>query len=181
MDFTVVSQSDSASPIVELSVIPNAGYSTDNLEVRCEITPPSSISPLASSKFDNIYLSVKTDSVRPSGILLQFDDSTDRCQGIPEKKFHIDVCNATLIQIHISHTIVNETLEKIDYVCSKGSTYVSSSYRILSKQRISPINLFIFSFSEDRSARFYDPTSNSCSSLCPSLLIFLLIFLIKTF
>jgi len=144
MNFVLLLKSDSSnqfvneSPIVQLSVSPNAGYSTENIEVRCEITPPLITSSLSSSKFDNIYLSVKTDSVKPSGILLQFDDSTDRCQVIPEKKFQIDICNASLILIHITHTIVNETLQKIDYVCSKGNTYVYSSYRITSKENIYP-------------------------------------------
>lgn len=143
MDSTVLSTSDSA---VQLFVTPNAGYSTENIEVQCQLTPSSIISPLSSSKFDNIYLSVKTDSVRPSGILLQFDDSTDRCQGIPEKKFHIDICNATLIRIHISHTVINETLQTIDYVCSKGNIYVSSSYRILRKTDPSSSLWNIYSF-----------------------------------
>lgn len=131
MDSTVLSNSDSP---IQLFVNPNAGYSTDNIEVQCQLTPSSLISPLSASKFDNIYLSVKTDSVRPSGILLQFDDSTDRCQVIPEKKFHIEICNATLIRIHISHTVINETLQTIGYVCSKGNIYVSNSYRILRKR-----------------------------------------------
>jgi hypothetical protein len=152
------------SPIVQLSVSPNAGYSTENIEVRCEITPPSIISPLSSSKFDNIYLSVKTDSVRPSGILLQFDDTIDRCQAIAEKKFQIDICNASLILIHITHTIVNDTLQKIDYVCSKGNTYVHSSYRII----------------KDHSARYYDPMYNSSSSLTHTYFLILFVVVFRT-
>ena len=61
-----------------------------------------------------------------------FDDSKDECQ-LNRENVRIDVCNASLILIHINHTILNETLEKIDYSCSKGTTYAVSSYRIISK------------------------------------------------
>ena len=163
------------SPLVHLSVFPNAGHSTENIEVRCEITPPSLISPLALSKFDNIYLSVKTDSVRPSGILLKFDDSTDRCTEISGKKFQVDVCNATLIVIRINHSIVNDTLQKIDYVCSKGTTYVQSSYKIISKKNILFSNDSIDVYLEDHSARYYDPMYNSSLSLTHTYLFVLFI------
>jgi hypothetical protein len=129
----VLSKDDLSKPILELSVHPNAGMSTENIEVRCQISPPSSISPLSSSKFDNIYLSVKTDNVKPSGILLMFDDSIDRCRPGREN-VQIDFCNATLIIIHINHTILNDTLQKIDYKCWKGTTSAMSSYRIISKE-----------------------------------------------
>jgi hypothetical protein len=125
--------STNESPVVQLSVYPNAGTSTDNIEVRCEIFPLSTISPLSSSKFDNIYLSVKTDNVKPSGILLMFDDGSDGCR-INREHVHVDVCNASLIIAHIKHTILNETLQNIDYSCSKGNTYVTTSYRIISKK-----------------------------------------------
>jgi len=125
-------RSTNESPTVQLSVYPNAGISADNVEVRCEIFPRSTTSSLSSSKFDNIYLSVKTDSVKPSGILLMFDDGSDGCAKNREN-LYIDVCNASLILIHINHTILNETLQKIDYSCKKGTTYASSSYRIISK------------------------------------------------
>jgi len=124
--------SKNENPTVKLSVYPNAGTSTDTIEVRCEIFPPSTISPLSSFKSDNIYLSVKSDSVKPSGILLKFDDSIDKCE-INKENLRVDVCNASLIIIHINHVILNETLQTIDYSCYKGKTYVSSSYRIISK------------------------------------------------
>jgi hypothetical protein len=119
-------------PTVQLSVYPNAGVSAENIQVRCQISQPSSISPLSSSKFENVYLAVKTDNVKPSGIFLMFDDSSDGCR-INRENVHIDVCNASLILIHINHTLLNETLQKIDYSCSKGTTYAYSSYRIISK------------------------------------------------
>jgi hypothetical protein len=76
---------------------------------------------------------VKTDNVKPSGILLMFDDTNDRCEINREKHVHIDVCNATLILIRMNHTVLNETLDKIDYSCTKGSAQAISSYRILSE------------------------------------------------
>ncbi|CAF1419290.1 unnamed protein product [Adineta steineri] len=147
------------NPIVELSVYPNAGVSTENIQVRCQITQLSLMkSPLSSSKFDNVYLSVKTDTVKPSGIVLMFDDSSDGCR-LNRENIRIDVCNASLILIHINHTILNETLQKIDYSCSKGTTYAYSSYRII----------------KDQSARYYDPTYNSSSTLTANT-YFLLLF-----
>ena len=126
------SNSNNDKSLVQLSVYPNAGISTANIEIRCEIISPSSISPLSTTKVENIYLYVKTDSVKPSGILLMFDDSSDECQ-INRENVRVDVCNASIIIVHINHTIVNDTLQKIDYSCSKGSTYAFSSYRIISK------------------------------------------------
>lgn len=122
-------------PVVKLSVSPTSGYSAENIEVRCEISPPLIVSSLSTSKFDNVYLSVKTDNVKPSGIILKFDDSTDRCQINKKENVLLDVCNATSIHIRITHSILNETLEKIDYSCSKGTAYSSSSYQLLSKPK----------------------------------------------
>ncbi|CAF0914128.1 unnamed protein product [Rotaria sordida] len=168
----VLSQTDlsnhstNESPTLQLSVYPNAGTATEKIEVRCEISQPTSVSPLSSLKFENVFLSVKTDHVKPSGILLMFDDTTDGCRTNREN-IHVDSCNASLILIHISHTIVNETLEKIDYACVKGSTEVISSYQIR----------------KDQYARYYDPTyssssSSSSSSSCLSYTFFLLLFVL---
>jgi len=151
------SDSSNENPIVQLFVSPNAGISTDNIEVRCEISPPKTISPLSLSKFDNIYLSVKTDSVKPSGILLMFDDSSDGCR-INRENVQVDVCNASLILVHIKHTVLNETLQKIDYSCSKGVNYAFSSYQIIKGQ----------------SARYFDAIYNSSSLLTHKY--FLLVF-----
>lgn len=126
--------SKSENPIVKLSVYPNAGISANNIEVRCEISSSSKVSPLSSSKFDNIYLSVQTDSVKPSGILLMFDDSTDRCR-VNRDNIQLNVCNSSLILVHINHTILNETVQTIDYSCKKGTTYASTSYRLISKTK----------------------------------------------
>ncbi len=81
---------------MKLSVHPSSGSSTDNIEVRCEVSSPPLISPLASTTFENIYLSVKTDGVIPSGILLMFDDRSDRCEKNRDN-VQIDVCNASLV------------------------------------------------------------------------------------
>jgi len=152
-------RSTNESPVVQLSVSPNAGISSDNIEVRCEISQPITMSPLSSSKLDNIYLSVKTDSVKPSGILLMFDDSSDRCR-INRENVQVDVCNASLILIRIKHTILNETLQRIDYSCSKGTNYAFSSYQII----------------KDQSARYFDPRYNSSSLLTHTY--FLLLFVL---
>ena len=134
MNFVVLkSDSFNEKPVVKLSVSPNAGDTAENIEVRCEISPPLAVSPLSALKFDNVYLTVKTDNVKPSGIILMFHDSTDRCQ-INREHVHVDVCNATLIRVHINHTILNDTLQKIEYSCSKGSTYAFSSYQLISKK-----------------------------------------------
>jgi hypothetical protein len=141
----LTNHSPNENPILQLSVHPNAGVSTENIEVRCQISQPTSISPLSSSKFDNIYLSVKTDNVKPSGILLMFDDTSDGCrQG--RENVQIDFCNASLIIIHVNHTVLNETLQKIDYKCWKGTASATSSYRIISKyfSRKNSYLIFIF-------------------------------------
>ncbi|CAF3381311.1 unnamed protein product [Rotaria sp. Silwood1] len=153
-------RSTNESPILQLSVYPNAGTASEKIKVRCEISQPTSISPLSSSKFDNVFLSVKTDHVKPSGILLMFDDTADGCRSNRDN-IDIDVCNASLILIHISHTILNETLEKIDYACAKGSTEVMSSYSI-----------------RNQSARYYDPTYNSSSCLTHTYFLLLVILFI---
>ena len=126
-------RSSHESPTLHLSVHPSSGASTENIELNCHIAPTSSASPLTSSTFDNVYLSVKTDDVKPSGILLMFDDRNDQCEKNRMRDVHIDVCNATLIRVRLNHTILNETLQKIDYSCSKGSTRAISSYRIIRK------------------------------------------------
>jgi hypothetical protein len=165
------------NPTVQLSVYPNAGISTDNIEVRCEISPPSIISPLSLLKFDNIYLSVQTDSVKPSGILLMFDDSIDKCE-INKENVRVDVCNASLIIIHINHFILNETLQKIDYSCKKGTTYAFSSYRIISKGifYLLSYKIFFFYYLDNKFARYYDPIYSSSSSLIHTH--FLLVFVV---
>jgi hypothetical protein len=111
--------------IVQLSVYPNYGFSTENIEVRCQITEPSI--------YNNIYLSVKTDNVKPSGILLMVDNTINQCRINKEKFIHVNICNSTLILIHINHVILNDSLHTIDYQCSQGEVYAVSSYKILSK------------------------------------------------
>jgi len=127
-----------------LTISPSSGSSTENIEIRCQIDQTPLLSPLTSTKFENVYLRVKTDHVKPSGIFLKFDDTNDRCETNAAKPVHIDVCNATLILIRMNHTLLNDTLDKIDYSCSKGNVQVTNSYRIL----------------KGLSARFYDPLHN---------------------
>lgn len=135
MDLLLIKNvSGNENPIVQLSVYPNAGISASNIEVRCEISLPPTISSLSSSKFDNVYLSVQTDSVKPSGILLMYEDSTDRCR-VNRDNVQLDVCNSSLILIHINHTILNDTLQKIDYSCKKGSIYAFTQYQLLSMKK----------------------------------------------
>ncbi|CAF2522114.1 unnamed protein product [Rotaria sp. Silwood2] len=114
------------SPILQLSVYPNYGFLPENIEVRCEIIEPS--------KYDNIYLSVKTDYVKPSGIILMVDNTINRCRTNKKEYINVNICNSSLILIYINHTILNDTLEKIDYVCSQGGVNALSSYRILSRK-----------------------------------------------
>lgn len=125
-------RSTKENSIVELSIYPSSGVTAENIRVQCKISQPTSVSPLSTTKFENVFLSVKTDLVIPSGILLMFDDTTDDCQ-TNRPTVRVDFCNASLIQFHVSHTIVNETLEKIDYSCLKGSTFAINSYQIKSK------------------------------------------------
>ena len=133
---------------LQLSVYPSSGHLTENLQIRCQITPSAQLSPLTTSKFENVYLLVRTDNVKPSGIILKFDDTNDRCETNDVKPVHVDVCNATLILIRMNHTLLNETLEKIDYSCTKGSVRADSSYRILSEfsERNPFFQIRIFSF-----------------------------------
>ncbi|CAF4697353.1 unnamed protein product [Rotaria sp. Silwood1] len=95
------------SPIIQLSVYPNYGFSPENIEVRCQIIEPS--------KYDNIYLSVKTDYIKPSGIILMVDNTINRCRTNKQEYLSVNICNSSLILIYINHTILNDTLEKIDY------------------------------------------------------------------
>ncbi|CAF3319954.1 unnamed protein product [Rotaria socialis] len=152
-------RSTNESPIIELSIYPSAGAATERIQVRCEILQSTSSAPLSSSQFEPVYLSVKTGLVRPSGILIMFDDITDVCR-LNRPDLNVDVCNASLILFHVTHTVLNETLDKIDYSCIKGSTTAIRSYRI----------------KKDQSARYYDQNDNSSSCLVHSS--FLLVFVL---
>jgi hypothetical protein len=124
IDLTV---STNADPVVRLHVHPTHGFSTDNIEVRCQITTPS--------VYDNIYLSVRTDNVRPAGILLMVDNMINQCRINKEKFLHVTVCNSSLIIVQVNHVVLNNTVHTIDYSCSQGDEQVVSSYRILRKWR----------------------------------------------
>jgi hypothetical protein len=119
--------------MLQLAVHPSSGVSTENIQVRCHITVPASNAPF---KYDNVYLSVKTDNVIPSGILLMVDHRLNQCRINREKYIHVQICNRSLVLIHISHTILNDSLHTIDYACSKGDVNAMSSYRIASKPHI---------------------------------------------
>ncbi|CAM4756574.1 unnamed protein product [Rotaria magnacalcarata] len=112
--------------IIQLSVYPNHGFSPENIEVRCQITEPSI--------YNNIYLSVQTDNVKPSGIILMVDHTINRCRTNKKQYINVKICNSSLILVHINHIILNDTLQRIDYVCSQGEVDAISSYRILREQ-----------------------------------------------
>ncbi|CAF1196056.1 unnamed protein product [Rotaria sordida] len=139
------------SPIIQLSVYPSYGFLPENVEIRCQIIDPS--------VYDNIYLSVKTDYIKPSGIILMVDNTINRCRTNKEEYINVNICNSSLIHIYINHTILNDTLEKIDYECSQGGVNAISSYQIL----------------KDPTARYYDLNFKNSSSILIHTL-FLLLF-----
>lgn len=118
-----------ANSYLQLDVYPNSGYSVENIGIRCEILKPSI--------YDNVYLSVKSDYVKPSGILIMVDDTVNQCRINEIKEQYIDIhsCNSSLILIHIRHQILNDSVHTINYACSQGDIIVYKSYRILSKRR----------------------------------------------
>ena len=122
IDLTVAINADS---LIQLYVRPKHGFTTENIEVRCHVTTPSI--------YENIYLSVRTDNVKPSGILLMVDNTVNQCRINKEKFMQVSVCNSTLIVVHINHIVLNDTLRTIEYSCSQGDDHAYSSYRILRK------------------------------------------------
>ena len=133
----VIASASSSLPFknstVHLSIHPKSGVTAENIELHCHLHPSSSYSSLTLNKAENVYLVVETDHVKPSGILLKFNDHKDQCETNRHQFIQIDVCNATLISIRLNHTILNETLDKIDYSCRKSNAQAISSYRIISK------------------------------------------------
>lgn len=127
--------SSNPNPIVQLSVYPSSGVSLDNIQVRCQMTLSSSSSP-SPSNYDNAYLSVRTDNVRPSGILLMVDHYSNQCRINRAKYLHVDVCNRSLVLVRINHTLLNDSLHTIDYWCNKGDVDAFTSYRITSKENL---------------------------------------------
>jgi hypothetical protein len=116
-------------PLLQLSVYPSSGVFTENIEVDCRIRlDPSTMNS------DNVYLSVQTDNVKPSGILLMVDDRVNQCRINREKYIHVTICNRSHIRIRINHTLLNDSLHTIDYVCTKGDVNTISSYRLTSKR-----------------------------------------------
>jgi len=141
--------------ILQLSIYPTSGYSTENIEIRCQILEPSI--------YDNVYLSVRTDNVKPSGILLMVDNTINHCRNNKERYFHIHICNSSMISIQINHEVINDSLHTIEYACSQGEVHVFSSYQIL----------------KHRTEHYYDQRSaNSSSTLTHTL--FLLLFVLTT-
>jgi hypothetical protein len=61
------------------------------------------------------------------------DTTINKCRIDKIKSVRSEVCNSTLILIHINHTILNDTIHTIDYSCSRGEIHAVSSYRIISK------------------------------------------------
>jgi hypothetical protein len=125
---------------LELSISPNSGYSTENIQIRCHSIAPS--------VYDNIYLFVKTDNVKPSGILLMADSTNSECRINENKRKYIQInfCNASLILVTINHEIINDSLHTIEYACNQGDVNVISSFRILSKKLNGKVNIIFISF-----------------------------------
>lgn len=63
-----------------------------------------------------------------------YDNTRHQCLTNKRESIMVDTCNSSLILIRINHTILNDTLQKIDYVCRQGEVYAISSYRIFSKK-----------------------------------------------
>jgi hypothetical protein len=124
-NFIHITNSIDDNSILQLSVYPHYGFSTENIEIRCQI--------LQASRYDNVYLFVKTDYVKPSGILLMVDNTMNQCRINKEKYIHVHTCNSSMILIHVNHVVLNDSLHTIDYACNQGEVNVYSSYRIISK------------------------------------------------
>lgn len=154
-----------------MSVYPSSGVSLDNIEIRCQMTLSSSSTP-SPSNYDNAYLSVRTDYVRPSGILLMVDHYSNNCRINRAQYLHVDVCNRTLILIRINHTILNDTLHKIDYWCNKGEIDAFTSYRITSKTKEKRTSIVI-----DRVYLFRRSSHSSEISPFSLLLLFVIIII----
>lgn len=118
-------RTENENSILQLNVYPLSGYTAENIDVYCHIRQPSI--------YDNVYLSVLTDNVKPSGILIMVDDTMNDCRKIEnkEKYFRILTCNSTLIHVNINHEIINDSLHTIQYRCTQGETNVFNTYRIL--------------------------------------------------
>ena len=159
------------SSTIDLSVSPSSGLSPENIVLRCALSPASS-STLA--KLENVYLRVRTDDVKPGGILLMFDDGRDKCEINSAKPMEIDFCNATLIVVRMSHTLLNQTLEKIDYSCSRGTAQAMRSFHITSERFFTlPTEMINRELClEDRSARYFDPIDNQAVKHTSTLLVF---------
>jgi hypothetical protein len=115
---------------LHLTIYPDSGYSPENIQIHCHTTQPSI--------YDNIYLFVKTDNVKPSGILIMADSTNSECRINENKRKYIQVnaCNASLILINVNHEIINDSLHTIEYACNQGDVTVYSSFRILSKKSL---------------------------------------------
>ena len=113
---------------LRLTIYPNSGYSVENIEIRCEIFEPSI--------YENVYLSVRTDNVKPSGILLMADPSGYDCRINENKRkhIHVHICNSSMILINVNHEIINDSLGTIEYACSQGENDVFNSYHITRKR-----------------------------------------------
>jgi hypothetical protein len=158
---------------LQLSIHPNSGYSTESIEIRCHIIEPS--------VYDNIYLFVKTDNVKPSGILLMADTTVSECRINENKRKYIQVnfCNASLILINVNHEIINDSLHTIEYACSQGEGNALSSFRILSKKSMDYSTKVNIIYLEEQTARYYDQKSSNSSSILTHTLL-LLLFVLTT-
>lgn len=174
--FVDLSTSNHHDSTLQLSVHPNYGYVPENIEVRCQISKLS--------KYHNIYLSVKSDHVKPSGIILMVDTTVNSYRTNKVHNIDFIVCNSSLILIHINHTILHESVQRIDYECRQGDEYSLNSFRILSKKSINirriktKINTFFLFLSEEQTAHYYDSKSNNSSSSLMHTSFLLVLFIL---
>ena len=164
------------NPTPELTIFPRSAYSTDNIQIRCHIPKPSI--------YDNIYLFVKTDNVKPSGILLMADSTNGECRINENKGKYIQVtaCNASLIEITVNHEVINDSLHTIEYACNQGDVSADSSFRILSKKFKLTESIFYFDWLdlEEQTARYYDQKSSNSSATLTHTIFLLLLFALRT-
>lgn len=138
----ILLESFAAEPIsgqnstIVLSVNPSSGVKTENIEIQCQLPSSEAESSSSLTKVENVYLIVETNEVKPSGILLMFNDLREKCEENRRGYFQVDVCNSKLISIRINQTVLNETIDKIEYSCTKGNRKSTSSYKIISKSLI---------------------------------------------
>ena len=157
---------------LRLTVYPSAGSSVENIQIRCEIFEPS--------VYDNVYLFVKTDNVKPAGILLMADPLGYDCRINENKRKHIQLhsCNSSMILINVNHEIIDDSLHTIEYACSQGENHVFNSYQITCKTTFRIFKSMIVCDLDKPIARYMDPLSTNSSSTLTHPLVLPILFLL---